>query len=63
LNGRGAAGRGAAAATHRIASILDLLTLSDQALEDAGTLLLCLESDALAFLQASGAILEDCSAG
>jgi len=46
-----------------IASILDLLTLSDQASEDVGTLLLRLESDALAFLQASGAILEDCSAG
>ena len=45
--------------THRITSILYLLALSDEAPENVGALLLRLERDALALLQASRAVLED----
>jgi hypothetical protein len=38
------------ATTHRIASVLDLLTLSDEASENVSALLFRLEGDALALL-------------
>jgi hypothetical protein len=45
--------------THRVARILNLFTLSNEASENIGALLFRLEGDALALLQASGAILKN----
>jgi hypothetical protein len=47
---------------HRITSVLDLLTLSYEAPENIGTLLLRLERNTLALLQASRTVLKDGSA-
>jgi hypothetical protein len=49
--------------THRITSVLNLLALSDEASKNVSALLLRLERDALALLQASRAVLENGGAG
>ncbi len=48
---------------HRVVSILNLLALSNEALKNVSALLLHLERDALALLQASRAVLENGGAG
>jgi hypothetical protein len=49
--------------THRVASVLDLFTLSNEVSKNVGALLLRLERNALALLEASRTVLEDGSAG
>jgi hypothetical protein len=46
------------AATHRITRIFDLLALSNEVSKNISALLLSLECDALALVQAPGTVLE-----